>query len=472
MAVGFEDGEGFNSYFNKSSGCSVVESNEGYGNRALVMPISSTEPATVYACVCGQGGDVSFKYKQPSTIANLLFYQEGSSNSITCSDSRELALSPILSVGPGKQKLIWKYKFRERSGNGAIRSTALIDDIQFKGEIGLCDCNRNLDEPPGKPRVEGPTATTVGCKTSFKEIINNENVFYEFNWGDGSRNETRYYSTNQEINESHTWMKPGKYQLVVTAINNNNIRSIPQNITINVNLKEVYIYHPGDDFINKLKNANYTIFYLEEGHYNKRIDLGNKINNIIIKPFPNSRTFGVVIEAGSDGPYCINLTGTSNITIQDMVLKDGNISIIMSQSKNISITNNKLIDFKLLGLNITNCTPITVNDNRFKSEYVNCKGIALIDSNSTTSCRSVIKNNVFNIPPDCFAIISIDSCGNKIYLNKSINWFKDNDVYCGLINSTPAGKYICNNGREFEFDPSVDYHQENFCNNLFPEIGV
>ena len=103
-------------------------------------------------------------------------------------------------------------------------------------------------------------------------------------------------------------------------------------------------------------------------------------------------------------------------------------------------------------------------------QCVDCKGIALIDSNSTTLSPSMIKNNFFRIPLDCLSIISINSCGNKIYLSKSINWFMDNDVYCGLINSTPSGKYKCKDGREFEFDPSIDPYQEDFCNDLLPDM--
>ena len=110
---------------------------------------------------------------------------------------------------------------------------------------------------------------------------------------------------------------------------------------------------------------------MEEGHYYKTIDIGSNTNNIIIKPFPNSSAFSVVIDAGSDGPYCINLTGTSNISIQDVVLKKGNIGIIIDQSKNINLDNNKIVDFKKLGLNISNCTTIKVNGNSFK--YAMCR---------------------------------------------------------------------------------------------------
>ena len=191
---------------------------------------------------------------------------------------------------------------------------------------------------------------------------------------------------------------------------------------------------------------------------------------LLIKSFPNSDEFGTVIDAGSEGTYCFNLSGVSNISIENITLINGNTSIIMNKCRNITISGNKLSNYREIGINATSSSSILIKNNLLKSDCSECRGIVLIDSNSNTNHQSIIRNNSFDMPSNCLSLKLKNSCGNKIYLSKSINYFRENNVECGLINSSQAVKYVCKNNREFEFDPSTDITQENFCNDLM--LGV
>jgi parallel beta-helix repeat protein len=474
MFIGFEGREGSNSYFEKSSNCGIVESKEGNGSWALKMPIDSKESGSVFVCVCGKGGEISFKYKQPSTIADLLFYEEGDPKPTECPRSVDLVSSQLFSIDPGRQKLIWEYKFRKNTGlacdSNAIMSTAFIDDIRFTGDIKFCDCNmKEPEHPPSKPNVEGPSDVTVGSVymySALSNVINNTEVKYIFKWGDNSQNETNYCLPSSEIKEPHVWRKPGVYQMSVSAISSiNNMTSFPYNITIKVNPKEESINYPGDDINNKINNTNYTIFYLEEGHYKNTLYIGPSTNNITIKSFPNYRAHSSVID-GLNKSYCIYIFNTSNITLENILFTNANILIKIYNSSNIKIIGNKFTNFKKYGVMILNSAIFTIEDNKLSSMGTNCGGILIADSNSTTSHASIVRNNSIELPEKSFSIFLKRSCGINLYLNKNIKSFKEDDIECGIIDENRARTYRCNNSRTFELNLSDRNGLENFCSNI------
>lgn len=477
--IGFEDGEIYDSYFDKSPNCAIGDSEYANGSSAIKMKIGYGETAYISFFVCGKGGTIKFKYIQPSSIADLVFYEKDGSKREKIDKSEEMISSNELQISPGKQNLIIEYKFKKDVGlceNSAITSTAVIDDLRLEGDLALCRNEDDLTLKPSKPDAEGPLNATIGDPVSFSDSINDDNIKYIFIWGDGSYNETDYLIKREKINESHIWREPGVYSLKIIAINDKNLQSIAQNKTITINRKTENINWPGEDLAFKIKNANFTDFYLEEGHYYLTLNIDSNTNNISIKPAPNSAPFDTVIDAGINGPYCIKLFRTSNISIEDILFTNGNTSVIMDQSKDIKIIRNKFTHFKNSSLKLIESSNFKINDNIISSNSKKCWGIYILNSNSTEIKDSEIKNNTFIIPEDSFSILLNNSCGNKIYLGAKVKLFKEKETECFLINDTGGKEYRCINNHQgdhqrFQVDLSETGTLEEFCNILLPDEG-
>jgi hypothetical protein len=90
----------------------------------------------------------------------------------------------------------------------------VIDEVTvFKNPQG--------NQPPNVPTIDGPTTGTVGEDYNYTFLTTDpdgEYVNYWVDWGDG--NNTGWigpYSSNEEVNLSHTWSEDGAYEIKAKA---------------------------------------------------------------------------------------------------------------------------------------------------------------------------------------------------------------------------------------------------------------
>jgi len=88
---------------------------------------------------------------------------------------------------------------------------------------------------PGKP--SGPSSGYTNTSYSFSTSAtdpDNDNIKYQFDWGDGTITDTIYYTSGATASMSHSWSKPGTYNIRVRAYDGDKWSdwSQPKNITI------------------------------------------------------------------------------------------------------------------------------------------------------------------------------------------------------------------------------------------------
>jgi len=75
--------------------------------------------------------------------------------------------------------------------------------------------------PPYVPEVTGPEKGMVDKNIEIKVTDidpNNDNIKYQIDWGDGTKEETDFYKNGKEVTLSHTYSKTGEYTIKVKAI--------------------------------------------------------------------------------------------------------------------------------------------------------------------------------------------------------------------------------------------------------------
>jgi hypothetical protein len=86
------------------------------------------------------------------------------------------------------------------------------------------------NSPPKKPST--PTGVTygyVGKSYSFKGSTtdpNKDQIFYTFDWGDGSTSQSNLVNSGTSVLMPHTWSQAGTYQVKVMATDSNNAASL------------------------------------------------------------------------------------------------------------------------------------------------------------------------------------------------------------------------------------------------------
>ncbi|MBU0497755.1 MAG: PKD domain-containing protein [Candidatus Thermoplasmatota archaeon] len=83
------------------------------------------------------------------------------------------------------------------------------------------------NSPPNKPLMPATTTThfIVNTPIEFSTSTtddNNDQIRFEFTWGDGTTTLTTYSNPNTIITQSHTWTTPGAYHIKVRAEDTNN----------------------------------------------------------------------------------------------------------------------------------------------------------------------------------------------------------------------------------------------------------
>lgn len=89
---------------------------------------------------------------------------------------------------------------------------------RFFEKISLCV--NPLGDPPYYPEIVGPTSGIAGTSYTYKfkaSDIDEDDVRYHIDWGDGENETTKFYSTYTYATVSHTWVEEGTYTISVYA---------------------------------------------------------------------------------------------------------------------------------------------------------------------------------------------------------------------------------------------------------------
>ena len=79
-----------------------------------------------------------------------------------------------------------------------------------EGDVWQFTCG--INNPPGKPTIDGPTTVNRGAETSYDFTSidpDGHDVMYNVDWGDGNEEFTDYYPNGTKVTLSHTWTKSG-----------------------------------------------------------------------------------------------------------------------------------------------------------------------------------------------------------------------------------------------------------------------
>jgi len=93
------------------------------------------------------------------------------------------------------------------------------------------------NQPPSPPIIEGPFHgdPDVEYTYSFRsEDIEKNKIKYIVEWGDGTKTESNYYSSNQTVELPNTWDEPGDYIIKAQAIDEYGAESIESEYNIRI----------------------------------------------------------------------------------------------------------------------------------------------------------------------------------------------------------------------------------------------
>ena len=94
------------------------------------------------------------------------------------------------------------------------------------------------NRPPSELIVIGPTKGLVKIEYLFSIVStdeDNDKIKYTIDWGDETTSESDYLPSGDFFNKSHKWVKPGEYQINVSAYDNDTTTKTDITITINKN---------------------------------------------------------------------------------------------------------------------------------------------------------------------------------------------------------------------------------------------
>ena len=98
-------------------------------------------------------------------------------------------------------------------------------DLKFKVMI-LTEIERNTPKTPSQPSgpASGYTGTSYTYSTSATDI-NNDQIQYIFDWGDGTQDPTYFVNSGSGASASYSWTDPGNYIIKARAIDSGNLES-------------------------------------------------------------------------------------------------------------------------------------------------------------------------------------------------------------------------------------------------------
>ena len=133
----------------------------------------------------------------------------------------------------------WSWNFGDgKQGTGEIIShtyankgiynvTLTVTDNQDATDTDLITVYIGIANiPPSKPTVSGETYGNKNVKYPFTAMStdpNNDNISYNFDWGDGTTNTTSYLPNGRPVTVWHSWTSSGIYNINVTASDNQTI---------------------------------------------------------------------------------------------------------------------------------------------------------------------------------------------------------------------------------------------------------
>jgi len=82
--------------------------------------------------------------------------------------------------------------------------------------------------PPDIPQVTGPDNGIVNKKIEIKVIDtdpNGDDIKYQIDWGDGNKEESKFYKSNKKVTFSHVYSKTGEYTIKVKAVDSDLMES-------------------------------------------------------------------------------------------------------------------------------------------------------------------------------------------------------------------------------------------------------
>lgn len=102
------------------------------------------------------------------------------------------------------------------------------------------------NNPPSKPIVDGVIKGHKNTSYNYTAVSTDpdgHNIYYVFDWGDGTTNTTDYLSSNESVTLSHKWTNPGIYEMSVEAYddydNSNGTPSGKTYLTISIDVLKV-----------------------------------------------------------------------------------------------------------------------------------------------------------------------------------------------------------------------------------------
>ncbi len=149
----------------------------------------------------------------------------------------EIVFNGSLSYDPDGKIVAYRWDFDDGTqGNGVIVPHVYLKAGTYNVELTVCDNASATDtdsvyvtiskpnNPPSEPAVNGPTNGSRNISYCFRAVsidADNDTLQYVFNWGDGTENTTDFIANGTLAVMNHSWAKPGKYSISVTAYDNN-----------------------------------------------------------------------------------------------------------------------------------------------------------------------------------------------------------------------------------------------------------
>jgi len=97
-----------------------------------------------------------------------------------------------------------------------------------------------LNNPPARPTLTGPANGDTGTTYTYTAVTTDpdgDQVFYCFDWGDGTDICTPLHDSGQQAQASHAWDNDGTYTITVKATDQHGAESPPATLTVSMPLE-------------------------------------------------------------------------------------------------------------------------------------------------------------------------------------------------------------------------------------------
>ena len=111
--------------------------------------------------------------------------------------------------------------------SGAIGISSNVDSGSVFVDITIDNSGNN--NPPVKPQPpSGETSGESGVEYTYTAVTidpDNDQIYYIFNWGDGTTSQTSFMQSGQQGSASHSWTEEGSYEIKVKAVDEHGAES-------------------------------------------------------------------------------------------------------------------------------------------------------------------------------------------------------------------------------------------------------